>query len=93
MSETKKQPTDPEEVLLSTLNALPDVKLTEFALRLVSTGHTDTPRENDFDFLAQAEAAVAPSQPKKKNAAKKPQPVKAEAKSKAKKEAATKKAA
>jgi ParB family chromosome partitioning protein len=83
----------PEEVLLSTLTALPNEKLTEFALRLVLTGHTDTPRENDFDFLAQTEAVFAPPQPNKKAAAKKPQPVKAEAKPKAKKEAATKKAA
>ena len=83
----------PEEVLLSTLTALPDEKLTEFALRLVLTGHTDAPRENDFDFLVQAEAAFAPSQPKKKNAAKTPQPLKAEAKSRTKKGAATRKAA
>jgi ParB family chromosome partitioning protein len=83
----------PEEVLLATLTALPDEKLTEFALRLVLSGHTDTPRENDFDFLAQAEAVFAPPQPNKKAAAKKPQPVKAETKPKAKREGATKKAA
>ena len=44
---------------------------TEFALRLVLTGHKDIPRENDSDFLAQAEAAFVPPQPKKM-AAKKP---------------------
>jgi ParB family chromosome partitioning protein len=70
----------PEEVLSSTVTALPDEKLTEFALRLVLTGHTDTPRENDFDFLAQAEAVFAPPQTKKGPAAKKQQAVKAEAK-------------
>ena len=83
----------PEEVLSTTLTALPDEKLTEFALRLVLTAHTDAPRENDFDFLTQAEAVFNSPQPKKKAAAKKPQPVKVEAKSKAKKEGATKKAA
>jgi hypothetical protein len=29
------------------------------------TGHTDIPRESDVDFLAQAEVAFIPSQPKK----------------------------
>jgi ParB family chromosome partitioning protein len=80
----------PEEVLSSALAALPDEKLIEFALRLVLTGHTGTPRENDFDFLAQAEAVFALSQPKKA-AAKKPQAVEAEAKPKAKKQAPPKK--
>ena len=56
----------PEEVLSSTIVALPDEKLTEFALRLVLTGHTDTPRENDFDFLAQASAVFVPPTPKAK---------------------------
>jgi ParB family chromosome partitioning protein len=45
----------PEEVLSSTVAGLPDEQLTGFALRLVLTGHTDIPRENDFDFLAQEE--------------------------------------
>jgi ParB family transcriptional regulator, chromosome partitioning protein len=49
---------------------LPDEKLTGFALRLVLTGHTDIPRENHFDFLAQAEAVFVP----KKLAEKKPKP-------------------
>ena len=43
---------------------LPDEKLTQFALRLVLTGHTDTPRENDFDFLAQTAAVFGPPNPK-----------------------------
>ena len=55
----------PEEVLSSTIATLPDERLTGFALRLVLTGHTDIPRENDFDYLAQAEAAFVPQQSKK----------------------------
>jgi ParB family chromosome partitioning protein len=55
----------PEEVLSSTVAGLPDEKLTGFALRLVLTGHTVIPRENDFDFLAEAEAAFVPEQPQK----------------------------
>ncbi|HTV10207.1 MAG TPA: ParB/RepB/Spo0J family partition protein [Candidatus Aquilonibacter sp.] len=54
----------PEEILLSTLTNLPDEKLTQFALRLVLTGHTDTPRENDFDYLAQAASVFTPPKPK-----------------------------
>ena len=61
----------PEEVLGSTLTRLPDQKLTGFALRLALTGHTAIPRENDFDFLSEAESAFVPHQPKKKSAAKK----------------------
>ena len=63
----------PEEVLLSTIATLPDEKLTGFALRLVLTGHTDIPREGDFDYLAQAEATFVPPQPKKSQG-KKPKP-------------------
>lgn len=66
----------PEEVLSDTVAGLPDDKLTVFALRLVLTGHTDIPRENDSDLLAQAEAAFVPSEPKKATAKKiKPPPV------------------
>lgn len=61
----------PEEVLASTLSSLPDEKLTGFALRLALTGHTAIPRENDFDFLAEAESVFVPHQPKKKPAVKK----------------------
>lgn len=53
----------PEEVLLSTLNSLPDDKLTRFALCLVLSGHIDTLRENDFDFLTQAAAVFDPPPP------------------------------
>jgi ParB family chromosome partitioning protein len=62
-----------EEVLSSTIATLPEGKLTGFALRLVLTGHTDIPREGDFDFLAQAEAAFVPPQTKKPKE-KKPKP-------------------
>lgn len=67
----------PEEILLATLTELPDEKLTQFALRLVFTGHTDTPREKDFDYLAQAaavfdshmpEASIAKPTPSKEKA-------------------------
>lgn len=42
-----------------------DDKLTGFALRLVLTAHTPIPRESEIDFLTEAEAAFAPSEPKK----------------------------
>ena len=53
----------PEEVLASTLTSLADEKLTGFALRLALTGHIEVPRENDFDFLAEAETVFVPAQP------------------------------
>jgi len=49
-----------EEILLSTIDGLPDDKLTGFALRLVFTGHTAIPRESEIGFLTEAEAAFAP---------------------------------
>ena len=54
-----------EEILLSTIDGLPDDKLTGFALRLVLTGHTAIPRESEIDFLTEAEAAFVPPQPKR----------------------------
>jgi ParB family chromosome partitioning protein len=54
-----------EEILLSTIDGLPDDKLTGIALRLVFTGHTAIPRESEIGFLTEAEAAFAPPQPKK----------------------------
>jgi ParB family chromosome partitioning protein len=57
----------PDEVLVSILTSLPDEKLTDFALRLALTGHTDIPRESDFNFLAEAGVAVVlPPPPKNK---------------------------
>ena len=55
-----------EEVLSCTLATLLDEKLTEFALRLVLTGHTDLPRESDINFLAQVEVAFFRPHPKNK---------------------------
>jgi ParB family chromosome partitioning protein len=78
----------PEEVLASTLASLPDEELTGFALRLALTGHTDIPRENDFDLLAEAESVFVPHQPRKKPTAKKAETAKPTA---AKPEAAPKK--
>ena len=55
-----------EEILLSTLDGLTDEKLTGFALRLALTGHVGIPRENEFDFLTEAETAFVPPPPKKR---------------------------
>jgi len=54
-----------EEILLSTIDGLPDDKLAGFALRLVLTAHTTIPREGELDLLTEAETAFAPPQPKK----------------------------
>ena len=72
-----------EEVLLSTIDATADDKLTRFALRLALAGHVGIPREGEFDFLTEAEAVFAPPQPKKKAATKKatqPTPIQSSAK-------------
>jgi ParB family chromosome partitioning protein len=86
-----------EEVLLSAIDGLEDHKLTGFALRLALIGHIDIPREGEFDFLAEAETAFAPPQPKngtsKKPKVKTPTPIKAASKSAPKKTAAKKKTA
>jgi ParB family chromosome partitioning protein len=81
-----------EEILLSTIDGLPDDKLTGFALRLVLTGHTPIPRESEIDFLTEAEAAFAPPQPKKTatKKAKAPTAIKAAQKTAAKKTTAKK---
>jgi ParB family chromosome partitioning protein len=81
-----------EEILLSTIDGLPDDKLTGFALRLVLTGHTPIPRESEIDFLAEAEVVFAPPQPKNTAAkkAKAPAPIKAAKKIAAKKTTAKK---
>ena len=55
----------PSSQRISTINGLPDDKLTEFALRLVLTAHTAIPHESEIDFLIEAEAAFAPPQSKK----------------------------
>jgi ParB family transcriptional regulator, chromosome partitioning protein len=76
-----------EEILLSTIDSLPDEKLIEFALRLIFTGHIAIPRESEIDFLTEAETAFAPPQPKKaaSKKAKTPTPIKAAQKTPAKK--------
>ena len=84
-----------EEILLSTINGLPDDKLTGFALRLVLTAHTAIPRESEIDFLAEAEAAFASPQPKNTatKKAKSTTPIKAAQKTAAKKTTARKEVA
>jgi ParB family chromosome partitioning protein len=54
-----------EEILALALSETPDEKLTSFALRLALTGYVGIPREGEFDFLTEAEAAFVPPQPKK----------------------------
>jgi ParB family chromosome partitioning protein len=56
----------PEEILATALSQTPDEKLTSFALRLALTGYVTIPRENELDFLAEAEAMFVPPQPAKK---------------------------
>jgi ParB family chromosome partitioning protein len=84
-----------EEILLSTIDGLPDDKLTGFALRLVLTAHTTLPRESEIDFLTEAEAAFAPLQPKKtaSKKAKTPTTIKATQNTAAKKKTAKKQVA
>ena len=49
---------------LATIDATADDKLTRFAIRLALSGHVGIPQENEFDFLAEAEAVFAPPQKK-----------------------------
>ena len=49
-----------EEVLLSTIDSTADDKLTCFAIRLALSGHVGIPRDNELDFLWEAEAVFAP---------------------------------
>ncbi|MDQ2835180.1 MAG: ParB/RepB/Spo0J family partition protein [Acidobacteriota bacterium] len=67
-----------EQILLSTIDGLPNEKLTGFALRLALTGHTDIPREGEFDFLSEAEIAflIPPAENVKKKSEKKATPTK-----------------
>jgi ParB family transcriptional regulator, chromosome partitioning protein len=53
-----------EQVLLSTIDGLEDDKLTGFALRLALTAHVAIPREGEIDYLAEAEQAFTPPEPK-----------------------------
>jgi ParB family chromosome partitioning protein len=54
-----------DEILAVALTQTPDEKLTGFALRIVLTGSIAIPREDEFDFLAQAEAAFPLPKPAK----------------------------
>jgi ParB family chromosome partitioning protein len=66
-----------EEILALALAETPDEKLTSFALRLSLTGYVAIPRDCEFDFLTEAEAAFIPAQPaKKKKTRKSPTPIK-----------------
>ena len=58
-----------EEVLLTAIEATTDDKLTSFATHLALAGHRGIPRENELDFLTEAEAAfLTPKAPKKTSA-------------------------
>lgn len=64
-----------EEVLLSAIEGTTDDKLTSFAARLAFSGHRAIPRENELDFLTEAEAAfLTPKAPKKSSTGKKKEP-------------------
>jgi ParB family chromosome partitioning protein len=69
--ENENEQRSAEEVLLSTINATADDKLTRFALRLALAGHVTIPREGDADFLTEAEAAFVAAPPQKKTVTKK----------------------
>ncbi len=61
-----------EEVLLATIDGLGNERLTGFTLRLALTSHVAIPREDEADFLTEAEAVFLQSQPKKSNGKKAP---------------------
>ena len=84
----------PEELLLATIAATADEKLTYFAVRLALSGHVGIPRENELDFFAEANAVFTPPQKKAKAKKTTKAPValsKPKTKTKAKKRAAAKK--
>ncbi len=81
--DNKNEQRSAEEVLLSTIDATADDKLTRFALRLALAGHVGFPREGKFDLLTEAEGVFEPSPPEKKIVAKKakqPTPIESPAK-------------
>jgi len=63
-----------EEVLLSAIEGTTDDKLTSFAARLALAGHRGIPRESEFDFLTEAEAAFITPKAKKSSTGKKKNP-------------------
>ncbi len=68
-----------EEVLLTAIDGTADDKLTSFAARLAFAGHRGVPRENEPDFLAEAETAFLSPKPKKTIAPRKQTPAKKKA--------------
>ncbi len=64
-AENESEQRSAEEVLLAIIDTTADEKLTTFALRLALSGHVGMPRENQFDFLTEAEAVFLLSKPKK----------------------------
>ena len=56
----EKERRSPEEVLLATIASTADNKLSHFAVRLALSGHVGIPRENEPDFLAEANAVFTP---------------------------------
>jgi hypothetical protein len=82
----------PEEILAAALSQMPDEKLTSFALRLALTGYVTIPRENDLDYLAEAEGVFVPPPPaKRKPKPNKPTLIKASTKAAPTKAATSKK--
>ena len=64
---------------LSTIDSLTDDKLSGFCIRLALAGHRGTPREGEFDFLAEAENVFTtppPAEKEKPKKAKKPKSLK-----------------
>ncbi len=91
----ENEPRSAEEVLLATIDATADDKLTRFAIRLALSGHVGIPREGELDFLTAAEAVFTVPEPKHTKPAKKqkqPTPIKPDTPTtKPKKSAAAKK--
>ena len=59
---------DAEEVLLAALDATADDKLPGFAIRLALAAHRGIPRQDEPDFLAEADVAFTPvSKPERKS--------------------------
>ena len=77
-----------EEVLLATIDATADDKLTRFAIRLALSAHVAVPNEDEFDFLTEAEAVFAPPQNKAKTSKTRNVPATAKPKTQPKKKAA-----
>ncbi len=63
-AENENEQRSAEEVLLAAIDTTADEKLTAFALRLALSGHVGIPRENQFDFLTEAEAVFLSPKPK-----------------------------